>query len=192
MLTTGLMVYFTVWLMFFHVSGDGLYYPLDKFHKSKFFTKKLIKSLKIKYFIGIPSQWVHRAVVYNTYDFDEFSNYTIIPPNLKTLLPDDVDRLPPSNGTKMVCYYNFPALNDTLRRLQAVDIEPHLCTHINLAFASVLDSKIYLSDEQLQVVEEVMLLKTKNKKLKVLISVGGAGDDNGFPNMVKDHENRKM
>lgn len=40
MLTTGLMVYFTVWLMFFHVSGDGLYYPLDKFHKSKFFTKK--------------------------------------------------------------------------------------------------------------------------------------------------------
>lgn len=75
--------------------------------------------------------------------------------------------------------------------LKAKKIDADLCTHINAAFALIANNTLYLNEVQLESLKTIVDLKKKNKNLKVLISVGGAGNDTGFPEMVLDHKNRK-
>ncbi|CAG4967036.1 unnamed protein product [Colias eurytheme] len=89
------------------------------------------------------------------------------------------------------CYYNTPTEDDTSQLLPK-NIHPHLCTHINIAFAQVKDKQIYLSEHQLITVQEIVKLKKANQKLKILLSVGGAGNNDGFSEMVVDHASRKI
>lgn len=89
---------------------------------------------------------------------------------------------------KLVCYYNFPSNEQSM---QINEIDPHLCTHLNVAFGSVVDHSVYLDDEHIEYLQEIVKLKDINKNLKILLSVGGAGNENGFPEMVKNHTNRK-
>lgn len=66
-------------------------------------------------------------------------------PNTKSdeeqLLPNASDeRLSTTpEGFKFVCYYALPSNSNVLdaSSLKPNDLDPHLCTHINLAFASV-------------------------------------------------------
>ena len=90
---------------------------------------------------------------------------------------------------KLVCYYNFPT--DDFNTLQPQDIDPFLCTHILVGFASIANHSINLAENELQILSMVASLKTFNSDLKVLVSVGGAGDDTGFSDMVVNHTNRK-
>ncbi|XP_050302926.1 chitinase-3-like protein 2 [Anthonomus grandis grandis] len=93
-----------------------------------------------------------------------------------------------SKKFKLVCYYNFPSDQQSM---QINDIDPNLCTHLNIAFGSVVNHSIYLDNEHLEYLKDIVKLKDKNKDLKILLSIGGAGNDNGFPEMVKNHTNRK-
>ncbi|XP_059049623.1 chitinase-3-like protein 2 [Achroia grisella] len=89
------------------------------------------------------------------------------------------------------CYYDTPNSQDS-NQLMPINIHPHLCTHINVAFARVVNKTISLDDQQYKTLSEVVNLKKINPTLKVLLSVGGAGNDNGFTEMVADHASRKI
>ncbi|XP_060533678.1 chitinase-3-like protein 2 [Cylas formicarius] len=121
---------------------------------------------------------LHRASVYGGYE--RRNNYTEIQRTPHQALDVSIFRL--------VCYYNFPS---NAQSLQVNDIDPNLCTHLNLAFGSVINNSIYLSDADLPYVRQAVKLKAVNKNLKVLISIGGAYNDRGFPEMVLNHTNRK-
>ncbi|XP_050347088.1 chitinase-3-like protein 1 [Nymphalis io] len=96
-----------------------------------------------------------------------------------------------NEGNVVSCYYNTP--NPTnVTQLTPSNIHPHLCTHINIAFAQIRNNKIYLEDSQLDVLPDIVKLKTYNPNLKVLLSVGGAGNNDGFSNMVINHASRKV
>ncbi|XP_063822320.1 chitinase-3-like protein 2 [Ostrinia nubilalis] len=102
--------------------------------------------------------------------------------------------LPPlSDEEKKIvsCYYNTPSANGTGQLLPA-DIHPHLCTHINVAFARVVNKEIHLDDVQYQALRDIVKLKKVNPDLKILISVGGSGNEDGFSDMVINHASRKV
>lgn len=90
-------------------------------------------------------------------------------------------------GPALVCYYDSsgagpaPAL-----------VPPALCTHLNVAFAKVLNKTVHLEPHQYTVLRELVALKRENPALKVLLSIGGAGEKNGFSEMVADHASRKL
>lgn len=113
-----------------------------------------------------------------------------MPKNYTTQYLSDIAPFIPHklNNFKLVCYYSFPT--STLS-LQPDEIDPHLCTHINAAFAGVTDNKINMDDENIRVLEELIKLKHDNQRLKILVCVGGASNDGGFSDMVMNHTNRK-
>lgn len=87
------------------------------------------------------------------------------------------------------CYYNLPKL------LNSTELMPHqmdtcVCTHINLAFARIKNKEIYLEDVQIEAIKQVV--KWNRNSLKLLLSVGGAGENNGFSEMIADHASRKV
>ncbi|XP_057668807.1 chitinase-3-like protein 2 [Diorhabda carinulata] len=95
----------------------------------------------------------------------------------------------PVDKFKLVCYYTLPSDKNSLK---IEDLDPHLCTHINAAFGKIVNNSLYLNNKQIEAVKSLVKLKEVNKDLKILISVGGAGNqDNGFPEMVYNHSNRK-
>lgn len=74
--------------------------------------------------------------------------------------------------------------------LQTSKLDADLCTHINAAFAQIVNNTLEIDDVQIKALQDVVNLKQKNENLKVLLSVGGAGDL-GFGEMVLNHQNRK-
>ncbi|GLV38362.1 Chitinase 11 [Carabus blaptoides fortunei] len=132
-----------------------------------------------------PSQWVQRAIKYNSFDettvkkeLPEYSHKNYRYKNL----PD----------FKLVCYYSIPNQENGDNSLHSNQIDPNLCTHINVGFVSVKNNTIELSQNANQTLQNISSLKRLNKNLKVLISVGGGGDESEFPEMVLNHANRKM
>ncbi|KAG7173213.1 Acidic mammalian chitinase-like 4 [Homarus americanus] len=89
-----------------------------------------------------------------------------------------------------VGYYAIPREScgdPTIQALTVDNIDPFLCTHINVAFARVVNDDIVPTDESdLMVYREVIALKKKNPRLKVLLSLGGATDEPGFSDLVRD------
>ncbi|KAJ0175374.1 hypothetical protein K1T71_008533 [Dendrolimus kikuchii] len=94
------------------------------------------------------------------------------------------------NEKVVSCYYNTPNPQEPNQLLPS-NIYPFLCTHINVAFARVVNKEIYLEDSQYSALEEVVKLKQQNPKLKVLLSVGGSRNNDGFSEMVVNHASRK-
>ncbi|CAH2227959.1 chitinase-3-like protein 1 [Pararge aegeria] len=100
--------------------------------------------------------------------------------------------LPGGLSQVVSCYYDMPTpRRPGARQLLPADIHPNLCTHINVAFAQIKDKKIFLEGYQHQVISDVVKLKEINPNLKVLLSVGGAGNHGGFSEMVFNHTCRK-
>lgn len=95
------------------------------------------------------------------------------------------------NEKVVSCYYNTPNPKEPNQLLPS-NIHPFLCTHINVAFARVVNKEIYLDDSQYNALAEVVKLKHQNPKLKVLLSVGGSRNDDGFSEMVENHASRKI
>lgn len=91
------------------------------------------------------------------------------------------------------CYYNTPSSAATAaRQLLPHDIHSHLCTHLNVAFARIVNKTIYLEDQQYVTLRDIVALRKTNPKLKILLSVGGSGNGRGFSDMVVDHASRKI
>ncbi|CAF2393629.1 unnamed protein product [Rotaria sp. Silwood2] len=86
---------------------------------------------------------------------------------------------------RRVCYFaNWAAKRyDNISRLTPEDIDPFLCTHINFAFAKVLESLTIAPYEEDDLkgwtanskgmYERVLKLKEANPDLRILLSVGG-------------------
>ncbi|CAH0407153.1 unnamed protein product [Chilo suppressalis] len=89
------------------------------------------------------------------------------------------------------CYYDTPNPNDSNQLLPS-NIHPHLCTHINVAFARIVNKEISLEKCQYKALLDVVKLKEANPTLKILLSVGGASNENGFSEMVVNHASRKV
>ncbi|KAL3270465.1 hypothetical protein HHI36_021012 [Cryptolaemus montrouzieri] len=88
---------------------------------------------------------------------------------------------------RIVCYYTFP---NQQYNLQPENIDGNLCTHILVAFATILNNSVSISQENVEIVTKVVQLKLLNPDLKVLLSFGGGGDEYGFPEMVRNESNR--
>lgn len=106
-------------------------------------------------------------------------------------LDDSNAPVPEKVGDVVSCYYNIPTPTNTTQ-LMPSNIHPHLCTHINVAFASVKNKQIFLDDDQLKILPDIVKLKAYNPDLKILLSVGGAGNEVGFSEMVVNHASRKI
>ena len=70
--------------------------------------------------------------------------------------------------------------------------DPSLLTHINFSFAKINDDfeTLYIRDKKAKRLEQIVGLKEKNPKLKVMLSVGGWGAGN-FSEMAADATHRK-
>lgn len=91
----------------------------------------------------------------------------------------------------IVCYYTIPGDLNTSWELSPSHIDPYICTHIIVGFASVVNSMLDIGYSA-RIYERVVNLKNREPKLKVMISAGGSNElHNGFSEMVKDHVNRK-
>lgn len=96
-----------------------------------------------------------------------------------------------STNQIIVCYYTIPGDLNTSWELSPSHIDPHICTHIIVGFASVVNSTLDIGDSA-WVYKRVADLKNREPKLKVMISAGGNNElHDGFPEMVKNHANRK-
>lgn len=89
------------------------------------------------------------------------------------------------------CYYNMPEKSER-NQLMPENIHPNLCTHINVAFARIVNKEIALDNYQYESLRYVVSLKKNNPNLKILLSIGGSGNDSGFSDMVVNHASRKV
>ncbi|XP_046422771.1 chitinase-3-like protein 2 isoform X1 [Neodiprion virginianus] len=95
-----------------------------------------------------------------------------------------------SSSGKVVCYLTIPG-NDTTAHLSASSVDPNLCTHVIIGFASVVNCTINLGGND-KIYKDAINLKSKNPQLKVMVSVAGMNEiSTGFPVMVRNHANRK-
>lgn len=133
--------------------------------------------------IGIPI-WLRRAQMYAE-SIKENQNAN------KNLSIENTQQSYNSTGKIIVCYYIIYS-SDAEWNLSPLNIDPHICTHIIVGFASIINCTVDLNVAS-QIYEKIVDLKKINSNLKVMISVGGANNPNsGFPDMVKNHANRKQ
>lgn len=91
----------------------------------------------------------------------------------------------------LVCYYTIPGNLNTSWELSPSHIDPHICTHIIVGFAGVVNSTLDIGDNA-WVYERVVALKNLQPNVKIMISAGGNNElHDGFSEMVRNHANRK-
>ncbi|XP_015439737.1 PREDICTED: chitinase-3-like protein 2 [Dufourea novaeangliae] len=98
-----------------------------------------------------------------------------------------------TNSTRqiIVCYYTISRDLNTLGELNPSHIDPNLCTHIIVGFASVVNCSLDLGKGS-SIYKDVVALKKLQPELRVMISIGGSNELHlGFSEMVKNHTNRK-
>ncbi|XP_015601593.1 chitinase-3-like protein 2 isoform X2 [Cephus cinctus] len=96
-----------------------------------------------------------------------------------------------SLGKIIACYFTIPRNLNTSGELSPSQLDPNLCTHIIVGFASVVNCTLSLG-ENISMYREVVNLKIRKPKLKIMVSVGGTNElYSGFPEMVETHTNRK-
>lgn len=90
-------------------------------------------------------------------------------------------------GPKIVCYFtSWSIYRDDRGRFNPEDVNPKLCTHIIYAFSTLDPATLQISmadplaDEDMELYKRVTALKTANRQLKILLSLGGAADSEGL------------
>jgi hypothetical protein len=77
-----------------------------------------------------------------------------------------------ANKFKLICYYTSPGdAKNSNWYLSPKDIDPTLCTHLNVGVFLVQDCEIFVEDYMKTILEEMKVLKKKNDNLKILIWV---------------------
>ena len=115
---------------------------------------------------------------------------------------NEIEKHAKQQNKKLICYYTTPSLTKrkTRRRRRSIgdnflnirDINPFLCTHINIGVVLVSNCSLKLDKDLISAIQGSNELKTKNDKLKILLWIGGADDESkGFPEVVANHTNRK-
>lgn len=186
--TLGGFIFISMVYVAISVYEEKNYYPLSvaDLQGKWFFYFILWKCLLNVSGFLVPKNAIHRAAFYN--------NETLF---TRDNVPLEYDvKFNNVDDYKVVCYYNFPGKAGDYYNISNVlfpeEIEPDLCTHIILAFVSVQNNSLFIDESQVNVSKAVLHLKQINPKLKVLLSVGGAGNEEGFPEMVLNHQNRKQ
>lgn len=103
------------------------------------------------------------------------------------------------HSKKLICYYTTPRYTSTRRAhirsdpsLKIKDINPHLCTHLNIGIIDISNCSLVIDEDLINAFKESNLLKARNEKLKVMLWVGGADESTGYSEMVENHANRKL
>lgn len=117
---------------------------------------------------------------------------------------NEIEKHSKTINKKLVCYYTTPSLSNnekykTRRRRRSIgdsilnirDINPFLCTHINIGVVLVSNCSLKLDKDLINAIHGSNELKSKNEKLKILLWVGAADESEGFPEVVANHTNRK-
>ncbi|OXU26053.1 hypothetical protein TSAR_003864 [Trichomalopsis sarcophagae] len=135
------------------------------------FFKTAIAEEKLVHNVKVPS-WMHWFWHHNATNSTAFGS---------TIKPIDEHFV--------VCYYTKRRDNSS-SQLTPNNVDPHLCTHIIVGFASVVNCTLDLG-EDLSIYREMVELKKFEPNLKIMVSVGGADNESGYPEMVLNHANRK-
>eukprot|EP00069_Balaena_mysticetus_P010959 bmy_20993T0 len=95
----------------------------------------------------------------------------------------------PSVGSayKLVCYFtNWSRDRQEPGKFTLESTDPFLCSHLIYSFASISNNKVIIKDKNDAMLSQtISSLKTKNPKLKILLSVGGyLFGSKGFHRMV--------
>lgn len=92
---------------------------------------------------------------------------------------------------KLVCYYASPVTLDHPHELYPNQIDPHLCTHINVGIVFIENNTLIIDDTMSELFKQMTNLRQSNSDLKILIWIGGPSDSVGFVQMIEKHETRK-
>ncbi|XP_073906876.1 chitinase-3-like protein 2 [Castor canadensis] len=94
---------------------------------------------------------------------------------------------------KLVCYFtNWSQDRQEPGKFTPENIDPFLCSHLIYSFASISNNKVIINDKnEAMLYQTINSLKTKNPKLKILLSVGGyLFGSKGFHPMVDSSTTR--
>uniref|UniRef100_A0A1I8MB77 GH18 domain-containing protein n=1 Tax=Musca domestica TaxID=7370 RepID=A0A1I8MB77_MUSDO len=156
-----------------------------------------------------PVVWSQRASLYNlayqeqngeSHDFRLVKNSTF---RIKYLHSDDekeyitrnMDAVGPVlNRSLIVCYYSTPYSDEQYADLNLTDVNGTLCTHINVGMSLISNSSTIAISNGLNnvLLYDVPKLRNRYPTLRILLWIGGGNSaSDGFPEMVKNHQNRK-
>lgn len=128
------------------------------------------------------------------------SNVSVIRIESETIYPSKLGNFVPysqqqQNRTKpqqrLVCYYASPIALNHPHALYPNQIDPYLCTHINVGIVTIKNNRLVIDDTLNELLKQMSSLQRINADLKILIWIGGPSDSGGFINMIENHANRK-
>nr|XP_015286791.1 PREDICTED: chitinase-3-like protein 2 isoform X2 [Macaca fascicularis] len=94
---------------------------------------------------------------------------------------------------KLVCYFtNWSQDRQEPGKFTPENVDPFLCSHLIYSFASIENNKVIIKDKnEVMLYQTINSLKTKNPKLKILLSIGGyLFGSKGFHPMVDSSTSR--
>lgn len=92
---------------------------------------------------------------------------------------------------RLVCYYQSPSVMNHSHELYPKQIDPKLCTHINVGIVTIENNTLVIDNTLGELFKQMSNLRRLNSDLKVLMWIGGPSDSLGFINMIENHANRK-
>uniref|UniRef100_G3WIQ7 GH18 domain-containing protein n=1 Tax=Sarcophilus harrisii TaxID=9305 RepID=G3WIQ7_SARHA len=97
---------------------------------------------------------------------------------------------------KLVCYFtSWSRQRPSPASFFPNDVDPHLCTHVVYAFASMKNNKIVPkeNDDEREIYPQLMKLKERNQDLRILLSIGGwYFGTSRFTAMMSTFQNRQV
>lgn len=156
--------------------------------------------------VDIPALWHSRIKFFTDHHIKAFNNSSdrlsdneevvTQPSKFGNFISSDREKYAKRHDKKLICYYTTPryASREHVKddaTLHIKNINPQLCTHINIGIVEILNCSLVIDGDLIHAFKESNLLKAKNKKLKVMLWVGGADESDGFSAMVSNHANRK-
>lgn len=140
--------------------------------------------LLILFHLDIPQFWIDRASRISEHKLNSIDdgNETVIS---NAQAPQTIDQY------KLVCYYSSPSALNFSHELYPKQIDPFLCTHINIGIIPIdKNSRITIDNTTAQLFGQMVQLKQKNPNLKILIWIGGPSDSMAFLTMIANYTNR--